>query len=107
MNVKRRNMVVQVLLMIVTFGLYSVYWFYQTSKELKFLGNDANAAPGLWTVLLFIPLVNLYSIYKHSELFQHVGTEHINRWLLFVIWMVFSPATWFIVQSELNQRATA
>ena len=32
--IKRRNMVVQVLLFIITFGIYGVYWFYVTSKEM-------------------------------------------------------------------------
>ena len=106
MNIKRRNMVVQVLLVIVTIGIYAAYWFYQTAKELKFLANDAEASPALWTVQLFIPIAGLYSIYKHSELFEKVGAEHLSKWLLFVLWLVFPPAVWFIVQTDLNKRAT-
>jgi len=29
----------------------------------------------------------------------------MNLWLLFVLYMVFPPAVWFIVQTELNRRA--
>jgi hypothetical protein len=107
MTVKKRNMVAQVFLMIITLCIYAIYWFYQTAKELKFLANDANASPGLWTVLLFIPLVNLYSVYKYAELFEKVSSEKLNRWIIFILWIVFSPADWFIVQTELNRRATA
>jgi hypothetical protein len=29
----------------------------------------------------------------------------MNRWVLFLLALVFMPAVWFIVQSELNKRA--
>ncbi len=31
--IKQRNMWMQVVLMIVTLGIYSIYWFYVTSRE--------------------------------------------------------------------------
>ena len=41
----KRNMVSQVLLFIVTLGVYGIYWFYVTSKEIvdhkKMEGNPA------------------------------------------------------------------
>ncbi|MEW5702819.1 MAG: DUF4234 domain-containing protein [Candidatus Zixiibacteriota bacterium] len=106
MAVKNRNMVAQVFLMIITLGIYGIYWFYQTACELKFLANDAAASPGLWTVLMFIPFINLYAVYKYAELFEKVSSEKLNRWIIFILWIVFCPAIWFIVQTELNRRAT-
>jgi hypothetical protein len=106
MQVKKRNMVAQVFLMIVTFCIYAIYWFYQTATELKGLANDPEASPALWTVLLFIPLANFYSIYKYSELYEKAASDKMNKWLVFVLYLVFSPAVWFIVQTELNKRAT-
>ena len=32
--IKRRNMGMQVILMIITLGIYGIYWFYVTSKEM-------------------------------------------------------------------------
>jgi hypothetical protein len=29
----------------------------------------------------------------------------MNRWVLFLLVLVFMPAVWFIVQTELNKRA--
>lgn len=104
-EVKYRNMWVQVLLIIVTFGLYAIYWFYQTTSELKTIAKDSEAAPTLWTVLLFIPFGNIYSWYKHSELYEKVCTEKINKWVLFLLWLCFSPAIWFLVQRDLNKLA--
>ncbi|GAB4329246.1 MAG: hypothetical protein Kow0074_25670 [Candidatus Zixiibacteriota bacterium] len=105
--VKKRNMLAQVGLMIITFGIYSIFWFYWTACELKSLAQDDNASPALWTVLLFVPIACLYSIYKYAELYETVSPDKFNRWLLFILWLVFSPACWFIVQTELNKRADA
>lgn len=103
--VKKRNMIGQVGLMIITLGIYSIYWFYKISEEMKFVGKDADASPALWTVLLFIPIANIWSYYKFSELYEKVSSDNFNKWLLFVLWLVFSPAVWFIVQTEMNKKA--
>jgi hypothetical protein len=105
MHIKKRNMVAQVFLVIITLGIYVIYWFYQTASELKGIANDSEASPGLWTVLLFVPFGAFYSYYKYGELYEKVSTEKMNRWLLFVLWLVFSPAVWFIVQMDMNKRA--
>lgn len=105
--IKYRNMWVQVLLMIVTLGFYAIYWFYQTFCEMQSLANDYDAEPLLLTILLFIPFAGLYSYYKHGEIYEKISAEKFNRWLLFVLWIVFSPAVWIIVQMELNRRARA
>lgn len=104
-GVKNRNMVAQIGLMIITLGLYSIYWFYSTSEELKYLGKDQNASPALWTVLLFIPFGCFYSWFKYTELYEKVSSDKLNMWILFILWIVFCPAVWFIVQTELNKKA--
>ena len=106
-GVKKRNMWAQVGLVIVTLGIYCIYWFYQTASEMKYLTNDAEASPGLWTVLLFIPFGAIYSHYKYGQLFEKASSEKFNRWIIFLLWFVFAPAVWFIVQTELNRRTQA
>lgn len=106
-QIKYRNMPVQVILVIVTFGFYAVYWFFQTTNELKVIVKDSEAAPTLWTILLFIPFGNIYAYYKFSELYEKVCTEKINKWLLFLLWLCFSPAIWFLVQKDLNKLAAS
>ena len=100
-------MLVQVILTIITFGIYILYWFYQVSMEMKDATNDTQASPALWVVLFFIPFGGFYSTYKFSELYEKFSTENFNKWLLFVLYIVFSPAVWFIVQTDLNRRAEA
>lgn len=103
--IKKRNMLAQVGLIIITFGIYAIYWFYKISEEMKHVGKDTGASPGLWTVLLFIPFGAFYSYYKFSELYEKISSDHFNKWLLFVLWLVFAPAVWFIVQTEMNKKA--
>ena len=105
-TVKYRDMWIQVGLMIITFGIYGIYWFYQTAVELKELAADRRAEPALWTILLFVPLAGLYSYYKYGELYEQVSPDRFNRWILWILWIFFSPAVWLIVQIELNRRAT-
>ena len=103
--IKRRNMLMQVLLMIITLGIYGIYWFYVTSREMiEHKGLNGNAV--LWLVLTFVPFLNFYAYYKHGEALAALTDGSINKWLMLVLWIVFSPAMWFITQVELNNRAT-
>lgn len=104
-EIKKRNMIVQVLLFLVTFGIYGIYWFYVTADEMKTIAKDESASPALWTVLLFLPIVQLYSYYKYCELYQRTSSDRLNMWILFLLWLVVCPAVWFIVQLELNKHA--
>ena len=64
--IKRRNMAMQVFLMVITLGIYGLYWFYVTSKEIIEYKN-LNGSPGLWTVLLFIPWIGFYAYPESTE----------------------------------------
>lgn len=102
--IQRRNMWKQVLLFIVTLGIYGVYWFYVTSKEMvAYKGLDGS--PGLWTVLLLVPFVSLYSLWKQSKAVEAVTDGKYQAILMFILWIFFEPAVWFITQSELNKLA--
>lgn len=104
--IKRRNMLMQVLLTVVTFGIYPIYWFYVTAKEMT-ESTGAKGSPSLLTLLLFIPFANLYSYWKHSDLVEGLTNSRYNKVLVFLLWLFFSPAVWVITQAELNRRATA
>ena len=102
--IKKRNMAMQVLLMIVTLGIYGIYWFYVTSAEMvehKGLGGS----PALWTLLSIIPFLNLYAYYKQGEAVEALTDGSINKWVMLILWVIFSPASWLITQLELNKRA--
>ncbi len=102
--IQRRNMWRQVLLMVVTLGIYGIYWFYVTSKEMLEY-KKLEGSPGLWTVLLFIPWVNLYSYWKHGKAVEAVTDQRYSAVFIFLLWIFFSPPVWFITQMELNRLA--
>ncbi len=104
-QIKYRNMVVQVLLMVITLGFYSIYWFYETAQELKIATQDSEASPTLWTILLFVPFGIFYSYFMYAELYQKVSSEKIDKWIIFILWIFFAPAVWFLVQRDLNNMA--
>lgn len=103
--IKRRNPMTQVVLFIVTLGIYGIYWFYVTSREMveyKKMGGS----PGLWTVLLFVPFGALYSYWKHAQALEALTDERYPCLLVWVIWLFLSPAVWAITQIELNKLAS-
>ena len=102
--IKRRNMMVQVMLFIVTFGLYSIYWFYVTSKEMVAYKN-LNGRPVLWTILLFIPFGSLFSYWKHGKAVVGISDGKYPFILIYVLSLFFSPAVWLLTQLELNKLA--
>ena len=104
--IKRRNMWAQVGLMIITIGLYGIYWFYVTSKEM-IEEKNLEGSPGLWTVLFILPLVDMIAFYNHGSAVEAVTDGSVNKWICFVLWIVFAPAAWFLTQTELNKRAAA
>lgn len=92
----------QIGLTVVTFGLYSVYWIYDMCGQLS-SGTDADINPTLMTVLFLIPIVNLYAIWKFSNA-AAVVTDQTGV-VLFILFLVFAPAAWFLIQSGANDVA--
>jgi len=101
---KRRNRLVQILLFIVTFGMYGIYWFYATSKEMVEYKRLAGS-PILWTILLFIPFGSFFSYWKHGKAIVEVTDSKYPFLLIYVLWLLFNPAVWLLTQIELNKLA--
>lgn len=105
-HIKKRNMIMQVVLMIITLGIYAVYWYYSTLKELH-IANGSNDGAGKWTVFLFIPVLNLFSYWHYSNEYAAFTGEKYPGLLIFLAWMVFYPVVWFLAQMDLNAAADA
>lgn len=103
-HIKRRNMVVQILLMIVTLGIYGIYWFHVTLNELH-RANGKQEGAGLWTFLLFVPIGSLFSYWHHSSEYSEFVSQKYPGIAIFILWIVFSPVVWFLVQTDLNKAA--
>lgn len=100
---KNRNRLIGFILLYITFGVYFAYWFHSTLKEL----HRANGKPegaALWTLLLFVPFGPLFSYWHHyQEYATFFGKNGVGTYIL---WILFWPAAWFIVQGRLNSEAS-
>lgn len=86
---------IQVVLTIVTLGLYPLYWTYDTAKQLD-RGTDANLMP----ILGLIPVVNLVAFWQISGAAEAVTDQ--SKIVLFLLFLVFAPISWYWVQSGIN-----
>lgn len=104
MAVKNRNPLFVVGVSIITLFIYAIYWFYQTRNELNELTGGKTGAL-LWTVGLFVPLVNLYVWWKYYEDVEKASKGAQGKVLLFILGLIFFPAAQYLVQTELNKLA--
>jgi len=61
---KVRNPVGCWLLELVTLGIYGLFWYHHTNKELRDYDPTIQVSPGWAVVCLFIPIVNWVSVYR-------------------------------------------
>ena len=104
-HIKYRNMFVQVLLFIITLTLYGIYWFYATYNETSRANGKTDANGCLWTILFLIPIANLFAVWKHSFEYAEFVDNKYPGIAIFILWLVFAPVVWFLVQSDLNRAA--
>lgn len=103
---KKRGPIFVIIASIITFGLYGLYWFYNTTKELGEI-NKSDTNPLLWTVGLFIPIVNLYVFWKYSGETEKALKSKYSQLILFLAWLVFCPIAMYLTQKGINEYATA
>ncbi|MFH0737614.1 MAG: DUF4234 domain-containing protein, partial [Candidatus Micrarchaeota archaeon] len=84
--------------------IYGLYWFYKTRDELNELTKGQTSAL-LWTIGLFVPIVNLYVIWKYCEDLHSVSKGGRDNVLVFIAWIVFMPLAQWLIQEELNKLA--
>ena len=105
--VKYRNPVLVIVFSIITVGIYSIYWLVSTTNELRRL---TSTAPNPWSLLLLlVPLVNIFvSFWYYWKYSAAIGEiSNFEPWLLFILWLLVSPAAMVIAQIELNKKAQA
>ena len=102
--VKERNPIVVILLTFVTCGIYALYWYFATAKEMNELGKLETSA-GMILLFFFCGPMALFAIWKHANGVQDVSGGEQSAGMLFVIALVFAPAYMFMAQTELNKHA--
>ena len=103
-TVKKRGVWFVILAGFITLGIYWLYWFYSTAKEIIEL-NKSSSNPLLWTIGLFVPIVNIYVLYRYSVEAEKMMKEKTGWLLLLLAWIVFLPIAQYLIQKELNKYA--
>ena len=100
-KVKKRSPFGVLVLMIITFGIYALVWWFKTSKEVKELSEIDFSSWGI-----FIPIYNLFVLYKYFSGIEKISEGKTSTILLFLLWVIIAPVAIIIIQSELNKHAT-
>ncbi|MDY0059077.1 MAG: DUF4234 domain-containing protein [Myxococcota bacterium] len=104
--VKERNPILVILFTMITCGIYALYWYFATSKELNEKGALETSA-GMMLLYMFIPILNFIAMWKYAKAIEALSKGEKGAGMLFVIALVFAPAFFYMAQSELNKHAAA
>ena len=118
---KIRNLWVVLLLLVVTLGLYYLYWYYAINRELRDFGSRRHErldiSPGLSLLAMSVggfiivpPFVSAWRTVKRVRIAQelagiqaHERFDHVFGFVLFIFGFVFFPVEVFYVQAHLNR----
>ena len=99
MSIQERNILLVYILSFLTLGIYFLYWLYKTKNELNELGANIPSF-----ILYFIPIANIYWLYKYTEGWAHV-TKKDNVILYFILFLFVGIIMPYLVQRDLNEIA--
>ena len=99
---KKRGVVGVLILFCITFGIYPLVYFYKTKEEMNTLGAGIPSY-----ILVFIPIVNFFWIWKWCCGVEKVTNNAMGGALAFVLLLALGPIGIAVVQSKLNTVATA
>jgi hypothetical protein len=54
-------------LVLITLGIYGLFWYYNTNRELRDYDPRIVVRPGLAVLSLFVPIVNWFSVYNTGK----------------------------------------
>lgn len=84
--------------MLITFGIYGLFWYYWTKNELNELGANIPSF-----ILVFIPVLNL--IWFIMYIIGYGKATGKSSFVLFLAYIIFNPIAVYMVQSALNEHA--
>ncbi len=89
------------LLIIITLGIYAIYWFIKTKREIN--ENYNESIPTCW--FLIIPIANIYWLFRFTEVFVKRVRQKDDVAIYFILFLFVGIITPYVVQSELNKLA--
>lgn len=99
---KKGSLGKQIGLTVITFGFYAIYWWYDTHQQFA-AATDTDLDPTMQTVLFLVPIANIYAMWQFSNEAEAVTDQ--SGTVLFLLFLVFAPAAWFLIQSGINEVA--
>jgi len=69
------------------------------------VANGKEKSGCLITILLFVPILSLIPYWKHSSEYAGFIDDKYPGIAIFILWLVFGPVAWFMVQADLNRAA--
>ena len=118
---KVRNLWIVLLLLLVTLGLYYLYWYYAINRELRDFGSGrherldfspavALLAMSVGGLLIVPPFVSAWRTVKRVQVAEelagiqeHARIDHVGGFVLFVLGFFFFPIEVFYLQPHLNR----
>jgi len=94
---KRRSPILVLVLSIITFGIYALVWYVITKGEMNRRGARIPTA-----LLIIVPLVNIYWLWKFCEGVGHVTKERMSGPVAFILLFFLSVIGMAIIQNSLN-----
>ena len=85
----------QIVLFVITLGFYGLYWMYKTADQL-----DRGTSSDINPILVIVPFYGLWLVAGGAE----AVTEQ-SQGVLFLLFLVFGPAAWYLIQSGINEVA--
>lgn len=98
--VKRNIGVVYGLFILTLFIVWPIVWFIQSKRDINAIAGE-DVIPN--SILMFIPIVNLYWIYKYCAAFSEYVKKDDNTMLWFIVTCFAGIVTPFFVQQSLNE----
>lgn len=94
---QKRNPLAVFGLGLITFGIYSIYWYVKTKGELNSQGAQI---PTAW--LLIVPIANWWWLWKYSQGVDSVTKQKMSQILAFVLLFVLGAIGQAIIQDTYN-----
>jgi hypothetical protein len=99
-DMKNRNPALVLILSLITCGIYGIVWYVKTKEEMKSKGADIPTA-----ILLIIPFVNLFWLWKYSSGVEQVTSGGFGAAVSFLLLLFTGPIGMAVVQSQFNKLA--
>lgn len=104
-----RDMLIHVLLLIFTFGIYQMYWFYKTTQYLNTVDQHHKTQNPLAQLLLcmFVPFYQVYWVYSNAKRVDYVakcrGIESDITLISFALAFFVVIGSSILMQDMINQ----